>query len=139
MLIQCITVSRIVRQQYSNPPRHGAEIVATCLRSPAYYQQWCGHLTVMSGRIIDMRRRLFDELVALKVPGSWHHIIDQTGMFTYTGLSKEQVARLTEKHHVYLTSDGRISMAGLNAKGCQYLARAIGEVVAAVPEHRAKF
>ncbi len=128
-----------MRQQYSNPPRHGAEIVATCLRNPQYFDQWCGHLSTMSGRIIEMRQRLFDELVALKVPGSWKHILEQTGMFTFTGLTKEQVARLTEKHHVYLTSDGRISMAGLNAKGCKYLAKAIAEVTSAVPEHKAKY
>jgi len=131
-------LSKIVRQQYSNPPRHGAEIVATCLRNPDFFNQWSESLKIMSGRIIAMRQALYDELVALGTPGSWVHIVQQTGMFTFTGLTRDQVLRLTEVHHVYLTSDGRISMAGLNAKGCKYLAQGINEVVTTLPDTQAR-
>eukprot|EP00301_Raphidiophrys_heterophryoidea_P018970 c3960_g1_i1.p1 GENE.c3960_g1_i1~~c3960_g1_i1.p1 ORF type:complete len:434 (+),score=116.29 c3960_g1_i1:89-1303(+) len=127
-------VSKIVRQQYSNPPRHGAEIVGTALASPEHFESWVQSLKIMSGRIIEMREILYKELLANETPGTWNHIVDQTGMFSYTGLTKNQVLRLTEQHHVYLTSDGRISMAGLNADKCKYLAQAIKEVVLAVPE-----
>lgn len=73
---------------------------------------------------------LFGELKALDVPGDWQHILNQIGMFSFTGLSKPQVENLTKKWHVYLTEDGRISMAGLNARKCKYLAEAIKDSVA---------
>lgn len=72
---------------------------------------------------------LFDELKAQAVPGDWQHILNQIGMFSFTGLSKPQVDNLTKKWHVYLTADGRISMAGLNAKKCKYLAEAMKDSV----------
>lgn len=64
------------------------------------------------------------------MPGGWQHVVDQIGMFSYTGLTKAQVQHLTAKWHIYLTLDGRISMAGLNAKKCLYLADAIKDAVA---------
>ncbi len=84
-------MSKIVRQQYSNPPRHGAEVVATALASPEHFASWVDSLKVMSGRIIEMRKILHQELVDIGAPGTWNHIVDQTGMFSYTGLTKEQV------------------------------------------------
>jgi hypothetical protein len=68
----------------------------------------------MADRIIAMRSKLYDTLVRLDTPGEWGHIKSQIGMFSYTGLKPEQVDALAEKAHVYLTRDGRISMAGLN-------------------------
>jgi hypothetical protein len=68
----------------------------------------------MADRIIAMRSKLYNKLVALDTPGEWGHIKSQIGMFSYTGLKPEQVDALAEKAHVYLTRDGRISMAGLN-------------------------
>ena len=72
---------------------------------------------------------LFDELQAQGVPGDWQHILNQIGMFSYTGLTKPQVDVLIKKWHIYLTSDGRISMAGLNARKCKYLAEAMKDAV----------
>jgi aspartate aminotransferase len=69
----------------------------------------------MADRIIDMRTKLYDTLVKLETPGEWKHIKSQIGMFSFTGLSPDQVAQLAEKASIYLTKDGRISMAGLNA------------------------
>lgn len=61
-----------------------------------------------------MRKLLFDRLVELKTPGTWNHITDQIGMFSYTGMSVAQCKTMTEKFHIYLTENGRISIAGLN-------------------------
>jgi aspartate aminotransferase len=68
----------------------------------------------MADRIIAMREHLYNKLVELKTPGEWGHIKSQIGMFSFTGLKPEQVDALAEKAHVYLTRDGRISMAALN-------------------------
>lgn len=68
----------------------------------------------MADRIIAMRETLYNKLVELKTPGEWGHIKSQIGMFSFTGLKPEQVDALAEKAHIYLTRDGRISMAALN-------------------------
>lgn len=68
----------------------------------------------MADRIIAMRTKLYDTLVKLETPGQWGHIKSQIGMFSFTGLKPEQVDLLAEKASIYLTRDGRISMAGLN-------------------------
>ncbi|KAI8906049.1 pyridoxal phosphate-dependent transferase [Gorgonomyces haynaldii] len=116
---------KIVRASYSNPPAFGARIVSTVLNDPVLYQEWKQQLESMAQRIIQMRKQLFDRLVSLKTPGTWNHIVDQIGMFSFTGLEPGQVKVLTEKYHVYLTENGRISMAGLNSKNVDYFAEAI--------------
>ena len=83
----------------------------------------------MSGRIIEMRKALKSQLDELKTPGTWNHITDQIGMFSFTGLSEEQVLALREKYHVYMTKNGRISMAGLNTHNVEYFAKAVDAVV----------
>ena len=83
----------------------------------------------MSGRIIDMRNALRGKLEELETPGTWKHITEQIGMFSFTGLSEAQVAELRAKSHVYMTKNGRISMAGLNTGNVEYFARAVDEVV----------
>eukprot|EP00892_Ulva_mutabilis_P012667 jgi/Ulvmu1/9773/UM056_0013.1 len=118
-------VKGVIRPMYSSPPRHGAAIAATVLGNPALYAEWKVELRMMSGRINDMRKELFACLKSAGVPGDWQHILNQIGMFSYTGLSKPQVQNLIQKWHIYLTADGRISMAGLNARKCKYLAEAI--------------
>jgi aspartate aminotransferase, cytoplasmic len=75
-------------------------------------------------------QELFGALKVRGVPGDWQHIVKQIGMFSYTGLTKPQVQHMTRQWHIYMTLDGRISMAGLNAKKCQYLADAIKDAVA---------
>jgi aspartate aminotransferase len=79
----------------------------------------------MAGRIQDMRKKLYDALVKRGTPGTWNHITDQIGMFSFTGLNKDQVKCLKEKFHCYLTDNGRISMAGLNNKNVEYFAGAL--------------
>ncbi|XP_024945316.1 probable aspartate aminotransferase, cytoplasmic isoform X2 [Cephus cinctus] len=77
----------IVRGMYSNPPNHGGRIVATVLKNPDLYEEWKDHIRTMSGRIKEMRTGLYDRLVKLGTPGSWEHITQQIGMFSYTGLN----------------------------------------------------
>merc|ERR1712107_817485 len=86
-------------------------------------------LKLMSDRIVAMRTALRSAVEAKGTPGTWNHITDQIGMFTYTGLNKDQSARMVEELHVYMTGDGRISMAGLNPGNVGYVAECIDKVV----------
>jgi len=124
----------IIRAMYSNPPCHGALIMAKILNNPKYMAEWREELAKVAGRIKEMRKLLFDELVALKTPGNWEHIITQIGMFSYTGLSPEQSKAMVEKHHVYLLLSGRASMPGMNHKNYKYLAKAMHDVVTTIPK-----
>eukprot|EP00930_Biecheleria_cincta_P023141 TRINITY_DN1674_c0_g1_i2.p1 TRINITY_DN1674_c0_g1~~TRINITY_DN1674_c0_g1_i2.p1 ORF type:complete len:399 (+),score=86.50 TRINITY_DN1674_c0_g1_i2:84-1280(+) len=114
----------IVRQAYSSPPKHGAAIANAILSSEDLKKQWLEELTLMSNRIVDMRVRL-REAVEKRTGTAWNHITDQIGMFTYTGLTKDQVTRMVEEFHIYMTGDGRISMAGLNEGNVEYVAECI--------------
>lgn len=118
-----------VRQAYSSPPKHGAAVVYTILSTPKLKEQWLGELKFMSSRIVDMRTALRSAIEAKGTPGTWNHVTDQIGMFTYTGLDKEQVIRMVEECHIYMTGDGRISMAGLNPGNVAYVAECIDTVV----------
>jgi len=120
------------RALYSNPPVHGARIVAKVLSDPELYKEWTSELKQMSGRIIQMRQQLFDALVARKTPGDWSHIVKQIGMFAYTGLTPEQVDILINKYHIYLLKSGRISMAGVSTKTVNYIAEAIHDAVTSI-------
>lgn len=122
-------VKLVIRPMYSNPPIHGAAIVATVLGDRSLYVEWTAELKSMADRIIQMRHRLYEALKARGTPGNWEHIIKQIGMFTFTGLNKEQVSFMTKEFHVYMTSDGRISMAGLSSKTVPHLADAIHAAV----------
>eukprot|EP00928_Gymnodinium_smaydae_P064568 TRINITY_DN47863_c0_g1_i1.p1 TRINITY_DN47863_c0_g1~~TRINITY_DN47863_c0_g1_i1.p1 ORF type:complete len:455 (+),score=45.46 TRINITY_DN47863_c0_g1_i1:174-1367(+) len=119
----------LIRNLYSNPPKHGANIVKTVLSDPALYQEWRDELLAMSLRIQDMRKALYDELVRLETPGSWTHITSQIGMFSFTGLSPAQSKAMVDKHHIYMLGNGRISMAGVTTKNVNYIAAAINDVV----------
>jgi len=124
-----------VRPMYSNPPLHGAQIVATVFSDPALRQEWTSELKIMAGRIITMRQELRNALKEKGTPlpdgstGEWCHITDQIGMFSFTGLTAPQCEKLIAKYHIYLLTNGRISMAGLNSKNLQYVADAIHDVV----------
>ncbi|GMH37232.1 hypothetical protein BSKO_05105 [Bryopsis sp. KO-2023] len=119
----------VIRPMYSNPPRHGAAIASAVLGSPELFEQWKVELRGMAGRIRSVREKLHAALVQKGTPGDWTHILKQIGMFTFTGLSKEQVQYMTDKWHVYMMLNGRISMAGLSSKNCGYLADAIDDAV----------
>lgn len=122
---------RLVRGEFSTTPVHGARIVAAILADPQLREQWLADLNVMAARIKQMRARLHAELKRRGTPGSWQHIVDQIGMFSYTGLNKAQVRRLRDEHHVYLMSSGRASIAGLTTRNVEAAAAAVDAVVRA--------
>ncbi|KAK2592459.1 hypothetical protein QQS21_009838 [Conoideocrella luteorostrata] len=122
-------LSRFQRGQVSQPPRAGARLAATILSDPELFQDWLLDLRKMSGRVEKMRKALYDELIALRTPGQWDHIVSQIGMFSYTGLTPEQVASIQENSHVYLLKSGRISVAGLNSRNVVYVAHAFDAAV----------
>jgi len=118
----------LARPMYSNPPLHGARIVSTVLNDQALSKQWQEDVKTMAGRIMEMRAALVGNLSELGSKHDWTHITDQIGMFAYTGLNQEQCKKITQDHHVYLTMDGRISIAGLNNSNVKYVAEAIHKV-----------
>lgn len=117
------------RSEISNPPAYGARIAATVLNDDELFAEWEDNLRTMSGRIMDMRKALREKLEEMGTPGTWNHITDQIGMFSFTGLSEKQVLRIREESHVYMTKNGRISMAGLNTHNVDYFAKAVDKVV----------
>ena len=119
-----------VRRNYSSPPTHGGQIVARVLQTPALYAQWADELNDMRERINLMRQRLFDVLQQ-KLPGKdFSYFLTQRGMFSYTGLSAEQVDQLREVHAVYLVRSGRMCVAGLNSGNVEATAVAMAAVLA---------
>jgi aspartate aminotransferase len=118
----------LIRQAYSSPPRHGAAIVHKIL-STELKSQWLGELKLMSDRILQMRTALRSAIEAKGTPGTWNHITDQIGMFSFTGLTTTQVERMINEFHIYMTKDGRISVAGLNPSNVNYVAECIDKVV----------
>lgn len=121
-------VKILARAMYSNPPIHGARIVKIVLGDPILRAQWMGEVGDMASRIILMRKMLREELERLGSTRPWNHITEQIGMFCFSGLSPEQVQKLQSDHHIYMTSNGRISMAGLSSKTVGQLAKAIHSV-----------
>ena len=117
------------RSEISNPPAYGARIASTVLNDPTLFKEWEQNLKEMSGRIKEMRTALRSKLEELKTPGTWNHITDQIGMFSFTGLTEQQVLTIRSDAHVYMTKNGRISMAGLNTGNVEYFARAVDKVV----------
>merc|ERR1712209_250859 len=118
----------LIRPMYSNPPIHGARIVTEILGNADLRKQWLGDVKGMADRIISMRTRLRDGLAREGSTLNWQHITDQIGMFCFTGMTPEQVEKITKNHSVYLTKDGRISIAGISSTNVDYLAHAIHDV-----------
>lgn len=118
----------LIRPMYSNPPIHGARLVAEILGDAKLKKEWLGDVKLMADRIITVRSTLQDNLKKLGSTRNWQHITDQIGMFCFTGMNQQQCERLTKEFSVYLTKDGRISMAGVTSKNVSYLAEAIHAV-----------
>lgn len=120
-------LKRIIRPMYSNPPRHGARIVSTILSDPDLSKDFHNECAGMAERIRSMRHLLRSKLEDISsLP--WDHITKQIGMFAYSGLSKEQVMTMRDRHHIYCTLDGRISMAGVTSRNVDYIANSIHDV-----------
>jgi aspartate aminotransferase len=117
----------IVRPMYSNPPVFGAKVVDAVLRDPALTALWHEDLAEMAARMTRARTQLRAALEACGSQHDWSHAEAQTGMFFFSGLSKDQVMGLRERS-IYCTADGRMSVCGINPRNVEYLAKAIHEV-----------
>jgi aromatic-amino-acid transaminase len=123
-------LKRVVRTSYSNPPTHGGKVVATVLQSPELRALWESELGRMRERIKVMRRQLVDKL-HLRVPAAdFSFVLQQRGMFSYSGLTRDQVIRLREKFAVYAIESGRICVAALNSHNIDYTVESIASVLA---------
>uniref|UniRef100_A0A8C3UVQ9 Aspartate aminotransferase n=1 Tax=Catharus ustulatus TaxID=91951 RepID=A0A8C3UVQ9_CATUS len=122
-------MEKIVRTTWSNPPSQGARIVATTLSSPQLFDEWKGNVKTMADRVLLMRSELRSRLEALGTPGTWNHITEQIGMFSFTGLNPKQVEYMIKEKHIYLMASGRINMCGLTTKNLDYVAKSIHEAV----------
>jgi len=119
----------VIRTNYSNPQIHGGMVVATVLNSPALRAQWEEELTEMRVRIKAMRQKLVDGLKAAGVKQDMSFITTQIGMFSYSGLSKDQMVRLRSEFGIYGTDTGRMCVAALNSKNIDYVCAAIAKVM----------
>jgi len=122
-------INRVIRSNYSNPPAHGAAIVNCILRDAELRAIWETEVTTMRSRINGMRQQLVDQLAAQGVPGDYSFITQQRGMFSFSGLTKDQVEVLREKHALYIVGSGRINVAGLTPSNIEHVAEAISTVV----------
>eukprot|EP00753_Platysulcus_tardus_P007942 PLAT15538.12.p2 GENE.PLAT15538.12~~PLAT15538.12.p2 ORF type:complete len:420 (-),score=168.48 PLAT15538.12:174-1433(-) len=120
----------LARTMYSNPPLYGARLATEILTSPELCAMWKDDCAALSERIKAMRTLLVKELAAAGSTLDWSHVESQIGMFCYSKLNAEQVAELVEKRSIYLTSNGRISVAGITPDNVSYLAKCMHEVTA---------
>jgi aromatic-amino-acid transaminase len=120
----------VVRTNYSNPPTHGAQIVTTVLSTPALRQMWEEELAGMRQRIKAMRSALVQKLAAVGVGRDMTFVTRQRGMFSYSGLNKQQMLRMRSEFGVYGVDSGRICVAALNSRNLDHVTRAIAAVSA---------
>ncbi len=118
-----------VRTNYSNPPAHGGQIVAEILGDPGLRQRWEAELADMRNRINDMRHLFVETLDEQGAGRDFSFIAGQRGMFSYSGLTPEQVQALRERHSVYIVGSGRINVAGMTGDNMDYLCEAIADVL----------
>jgi len=119
----------VIRTNYSNPPTHGGAVVAAVMADPALRALWEKELGEMRVRIKAMRQKLVDGLKAAGIAQDMSFITRQIGMFSYSGLSKDQMVRLRNEFGVYGTDTGRMCVAALNSKNIDYVCAAIAKVI----------
>jgi len=122
-------VKRVIRTNYSNPPTHGGAVVAAVLSDPELRKMWEDELAGMRDRIRAMRTGLVDKLKERKVAQDFSFVAQQRGMFSYTGLTSDQVERMKSEFGIYAVGTGRICLAALNSRNIDYVADAIAAVI----------
>jgi aromatic-amino-acid transaminase len=122
-------LKRLVRTNYSNPPTHGGRVVATVLTTPELRALWEDELTQMRERIKQMRAALVDRLRQRAPQADFGFVLQQRGMFSYSGLTRAQVIRLREEFGVYAIESGRICVAAINSRNVDYVADAVARVI----------
>lgn len=118
-----------VRRNYSSPPNFGAQVVSTVLNNADLKASWLAEVEAMRTRILAMRQALVTVLKEAMPDGNFDYLLKQCGMFSYTGLSAEQVTRLREEFGIYLIASGRMCVAGLNSRNVQRVAQAFAAVM----------
>jgi aromatic-amino-acid transaminase len=122
-------LKRVIRTNYSNPPTHGGTVVAQVLGTPELRAEWETELAGMRDRIRDMRKALVQKLKDRGVERNFDFVLKQRGMFSYSGLTADQVDRLREEHAVYAIGTGRICVAALNSRNIDAVADGIAAVL----------
>ena len=122
-------LKRVIRTNYSNPPIHGGAIVAAVLSDASLRQMWETELAGMRDRIRAMRTGLVEQLKVAGVAQDFSFVVQQRGMFSYTGLNADQVERLKNEFGIYAVSTGRICLAALNSKNIGYVAQSIATIL----------
>ncbi|HJV88239.1 MAG TPA: amino acid aminotransferase [Noviherbaspirillum sp.] len=122
-------LKRVIRTNYSNPPTHGGQVVATALSTPELRKLWEDELAGMRVRIREMRQALVQKLKEKAPSHNFDFVIKQRGMFSYSGLTKEQVTRLREDFSIYAVDTGRICVAALNSRNIDNVVDAIAKVL----------
>jgi len=122
-------IKTCIRANYSNPPAHGGAVISTVLSDAALRDCWEQELAAMRDRINGMRQLFVERLRAKGVRQDFSFIATQKGMFSFSGLSKEQVARLREEHAIYIVGSGRINVAGMTEDNMDALCDAIASVL----------
>jgi len=122
-------LKRVIRTNYSNPPTHGGQAAVLVLTTPELRALWDRELGQMRDRIKTMRHDLVERIRAHRADFDFSFVIRQRGLFSYSGLSREQVKRLREQYSLYAIDSGRICVAALNSRNVDYVARAIASVL----------
>jgi aromatic-amino-acid transaminase len=122
-------LKRVIRTSYSNPPTHGGQAAVMVLTTPELHALWDQELGQMRERIKTMRRQLVEKIRAARADFDFSFVIRQRGLFSYSGLSREQVKRLREEYSLYAIDSGRICVAAINSGNVDYIARAIASVI----------
>jgi len=122
-------VSNVARGIYSMPPDHGAAIVSHILHDPALRAQWVAELKDMRTRLNGLRKLLVDKMASRKTPLDFSFIAKERGMFSFLGITKEQVIRLREQFHIYMVESSRVNIAGINHGNVDTVADAIAAVL----------
>jgi aromatic-amino-acid transaminase len=122
-------LKRVIRTNYSNPPTHGGQAVVTVLATPELRALWDKELGEMRERIKVMRRQLVDKIRSNRSDFDFGFIVRQRGLFSYSGLNRDQVRRLREDYSLYAIESGRICVPALNSRNVDYIAKAIASVL----------
>ena len=122
-------VKRVIRTNYSSPPTHGGQAAAAVLTTPELRTLWEQELGQMRDRIKIMRRQLVDKIRAIRADFDFSFVVEQRGMFSYSGLTLEQVRRLRADYSIYTIDSGRICVAALSSRNIDYVAKAVASVL----------
>jgi aspartate aminotransferase len=123
------TLVALFRHECSFAPAFGARVASTIFQNPELHAVWDKDVADITNRLKSVRQQVYDRLVKLGTPGKWDHVIKQTGLFWFSGLTPVQNQRLLDEFHIYSTGVGRVNVAGLNNGNIDYVCKAIDHIV----------